>query len=61
MRKYRASYDDGHDYGEFEYYSDYRKNSKRNYEDMVNEFQKRYGYRRFKEIINIYCIGIVDM
>ena len=37
MRKYRASYDDGHDYGEFEYYSNPRKNSKK----KLGRYEKR--------------------
>ena len=60
MRKYRASYDDGHDYGEFEYYSDYRKNSKENLEDMKREYKLQYGYTRYKEIKKFSCIGKID-
>lgn len=60
MRKYRASYDDGHDYGEFEYYSDYRRNSKKNNEDMIEEFKKAYGYKRYAQIKNIKCIDKID-
>ncbi len=41
MSKYKAYYDDGHDIGEFEYYSDYRRNSKKNNEDMIKELKKK--------------------
>lgn len=60
MRKYRASYDDGHDYGEFEYYSNYRKNSKKNLEDMKREYKQQHGYARYKEIKKFSCIGKID-
>ena len=60
MRKYRASYDDGHDYGEFEYYSDYRKNSKKNLEDMKREYKQQHGSARYKEIKKFSCIGKID-
>ena len=60
MRKYRAIYDDGHDYGEFEYYSEYRRNSKKNKEDMNKTFKNKYGYNRFKAIRTIECIGKVE-
>ena len=60
MRKYRASYDDGHDYGEFEYYSNYRKNSKKNLEDMKREYKQQHGSTRYKEIKTFTCIGKID-
>lgn len=60
MRKYRASYDDGHDYGEFEYYSNYRKNSRKNLEDMKREYKQQHGYTRYKEIKKFSCIGKID-
>lgn len=44
MKLYRAYWDDGHDYGAFEYYSDYRNGSKRNLEDAMTTFHKKYGY-----------------
>ena len=34
LRRYRAFWDDGHDTGEFEYYSSHRNYSKGNMEDM---------------------------
>lgn len=60
MRKYRASYDDGHNYGEFEYYSNYRRNSKKNNDDMIEEFKKMYGYKRYTQIKKFSCIGKID-
>lgn len=60
MGKYRAFYDDGHDTGEFEYYSDYRRNSKKNNEDMTEEFKKIYGHKRYTQIKNIKCIDKID-
>lgn len=61
MKKYRAIYDDGHDYGEFEYWSEYRRNSKKHKEDMIQTYKDKYGYKRFKTIKNIECIGKVDV
>lgn len=40
LRKYRAFWDDGHDTGEFEYYSSHRNYSKGNMEDMKREYKK---------------------
>lgn len=60
MGKYRASYDDGHDYEEFEYYSDYRRNSKKNNDDMIEACKKTYGYKRFTQIKLIKCIDKID-
>ena len=60
MPKYRASYDDGHDYGEFEYHSNYKKNSKKNLEDMKREYKLQHGYTRFKEIKMFTCIEKID-
>lgn len=50
MRKYIGFYDDGHDYGEFYYYSSYRNYSKANMQDMENEFKKRFGYSRYNQV-----------
>lgn len=40
LRKYRAFWDDGHDKGEFEYYSSHRNYSKGSMEDMKREYIK---------------------
>lgn len=48
LRKYRGFYDDGHDAGEFEYYSYHKNYSKQNMEDMKNEYIKKYGYNQYK-------------
>lgn len=50
MRKYLAVYDDGHDFGEFEYYSGHRANSKANLEDAIKEYKRVYGFRRAQRI-----------
>ena len=50
MRKYRGFWDDGHDIGEFEYYSDHRNYSKQNMEDMKRTYFKKYGYSKSKYI-----------
>lgn len=59
IRKYRASYDDGHDFGEFEFYSNHRNGSKQNKANMEKEFIKKYGYKRFTQV-TIECIGKID-
>ena len=48
LRKYRGYYDDGHDIGEFYYYSSHRNFSKKNMEDMKTEFSKTYGRSRLR-------------
>lgn len=49
LRKYRGFYDDGHDRGEFEYYSIHRNYSKKNMEDMKKEYLKKFGsYKGYK-------------
>ena len=48
LRKYRGYWDDGHDTGEFYYYSIYRNFSKKNMEDMKKEFSKTYGRSRLR-------------
>lgn len=50
MRKYIGFYDDGHDYGEFYYYSSHRNYSKSNMQDMENEYRKRFGYSRYSQV-----------
>ena len=51
LRRYRAFWNDGHDTGEFEYYSSHRNYSKGNMEDMKSEYKKRYGYSEYKAVI----------
>lgn len=46
MRCYIAFYDDGHDYGEFTFYSSHRANSKANYGDAKKEAQHKFGFKR---------------
>lgn len=52
-RLYRAIYDDGHDYGYFEYWSSYRNNSKNNRKDAEDKMIRKYGYREAKRMIII--------
>lgn len=44
MRYYVAFWDDGHDFGEFEFCSSHKANSKANIEDAYREYHQRYGY-----------------
>ena len=44
-RLYIAEWDDGHDRGDFEFYSCYRAGSRQNKEDAYKEYRKRYGKR----------------
>lgn len=48
--KYLCRADDGHDFFEFEFYSNHRANSKANYEDAKKEYRKKHGKRNFKII-----------
>jgi hypothetical protein len=50
MRRYLASYDEGHDYGTFEFWSDHRANSKANLEDAKRKAISMYGYARGKRM-----------
>ena len=43
MRKYLANYDDGHDYGSFEFYSSHRAGSKANIEDAKSSARNQFG------------------
>ena len=43
-RMYTATWDDGHDYGEFDYYSEHRAKSKANMQDAYETMWKKYGY-----------------
>ena len=49
-RLYTAFYDDGHDYGSFEFYSSHRANSKANLEDAKRVFRQRHGFNRSRQI-----------
>lgn len=51
-RLYRVVYDDGHDEGEFTYYSSHKKGSFKNYMAMHDVFVEMYGIERFYQIIN---------
>ena len=57
-RKYRLLYDDGHDFGECEFWSSYRAGSKKNREDAEKFLQDKFGWNRFKniDIIQIYLV-----
>lgn len=52
MRKYIGFWDDGHDYGEFYYYSKYRNYSKKNMEDMKSSYLRQYGKSAYRGVIN---------
>lgn len=49
-RLYTAYYDDGHDWGTFEFYSSHRANSKANIEDAKRTARNRYGFNRARQI-----------
>ena len=50
LRKYMATYDTGHDYGSFEFYSNHRAGSKANLEDAISQARKTMSYSMFKKI-----------
>lgn len=50
MRRYLASYDEGYDYGTFEFWSDHRANSKANLADAKRKAISTYGYVRAKRM-----------
>ena len=57
--KVRVFYDDGHDNGEFEYFSRFNRiNSRGIKEEIHNEMLKRYGISRVKymKVINFYRV-----
>ena len=51
-------FDDGHDYGEFEYFSDFTSLTDENFEKVEEEayykLRKAFGYRRGRKITRIY-------
>lgn len=49
-RKYLAVCDDGHDYFDFEYYSESRKGSKQNELDAKEFYKRHHGKRNFSII-----------
>lgn len=53
-RKYLAIWDDGHDTGEFVFYSKYRAGSKYNLQDAMNTYHIKYGFSHKIKIINVY-------
>ena len=44
-------YDDGHDFGVFEFSSTHRANSKANIEDAKAEARSKYGFKRANSIV----------
>jgi hypothetical protein len=48
MRKYLATFDNGHDYCSVEFESDYRAGSKMNEEDAKNELWRKLGGKTAK-------------
>lgn len=54
----RVIYDDGHDYGEFEYFSKYdRINAKGIKEEIKDEMRKKYGKRaKYQKIKQFYRV-----
>lgn len=58
-RTYIAFYDDGHDYGEFEFESEHRANSNANLADAKEKARRKYGYKRACEIV-IYSTQVVE-
>lgn len=57
--KVRVFYDDGHDNGEFEYFSRFNRiNARGIKEEIHNEMLKRYGISRVKymKVINFYRV-----
>ena len=58
-RNYIAMYDDGHDYGVFEFSSTHRAKSKANYEDARAEAKRKYGFKRANCIV-IYATQLYE-
>lgn len=55
-RKYLACWDDGHDCGEFEFYSCHRANSKENIKDAVKVYRMRYSKYHDIKITSVYLV-----
>lgn len=60
MRKYRALLDNGRDYLEIEYYSEYKANSRKNIDDLKKELKELYGYKK-AESLKIMQVNKIDM
>lgn len=45
-KRYEAFYDDGHDFGSFQFWSEHRANSKPNFKDAEEEAKNLFGYNR---------------
>lgn len=45
-RWYTAHWEEGGDHGEFDFFSMFNANSRRNIEDAEDESKRRYGYRK---------------
>lgn len=58
MRKYRAFWNNGHDTGEFEFWSNHRAGSKANLKDAYRQYQKKYSYSKNStiKITDIYRV-----
>ena len=53
MRKYLATFDNGHDYCSIEFESDYRAGSKKNAEDAKSELWRKNGrIAKYFKLIN---------
>lgn len=57
-RNYIAMYDDGHDFGDFEFSSTHRANSNANIEDAKSAAKSKYGFKRANSIV-IYATQII--
>ena len=54
-RRYVAIWDDGHDRGEFKYYSDRRNNSAANRDDAKRAMIRKYGRRaKYQKIVQTW-------
>lgn len=59
LRRYVAVYDDGHDFGEFEFWSYHRAGSKENIKDGYKEAARKFGSKRCWKITITY-VGLRD-
>lgn len=50
FREYLAVLDNGNDYIEFKYYSEYRSDSKKNMEDLKEQYRTQYGHDAYEKI-----------
>ena len=49
-KRYLAFYDNGHDFGEFTFFSTHRANSRANLDDARHEAAKKWGWRYARAI-----------